>query len=59
MVAAFLPKGTLRITPLQVEGTVTGLVFLLGLALVWLAFVERAVEQDEQTETADTPATGR
>jgi hypothetical protein len=48
VVAAFLPKGTLRITPLQVEGTVTGLVFLVGLALIWLAFVERAVEEDEQ-----------
>lgn len=53
VVAAFLPKGILRITPLQVEGTVTGLVFPVGLAMVWLAFVQRADEQ------ADSPTGDR
>jgi hypothetical protein len=40
--AAFVPAGTLAITPLQTEGIVTGLLFVTGLCGVWLAFAERA-----------------
>ncbi|MGH4017997.1 MAG: hypothetical protein ACRDT0_01880 [Pseudonocardiaceae bacterium] len=40
--AAFLPAGLLIPTPLQIEGMVTGLLFMSGLCYVWLAFAERA-----------------
>jgi hypothetical protein len=44
--AAFIPPGTTRLTPLQIEGVVTGLLFVTGLCGVWVAFAERAAEQE-------------
>jgi hypothetical protein len=44
--AAFIPPGATRLTPLQIEGIVTGLVFVSGLCVVWLAFAERAPEKE-------------
>jgi hypothetical protein len=44
--AAFVPPGITRLTPLQIEGIVTGLVFVSGLCAVWLAFAERAPEKE-------------
>jgi hypothetical protein len=46
--AAFVPPGTTRLTPLQIEGIVTGILFVSGLCAVWLAFAERADAQPEQ-----------
>lgn len=42
--AAFAPPGALPLTPLQVEGMVTGTLFVVGLCFVWLAFAEADVE---------------
>ena len=39
---AFLPAGTLAVTPLQAEGLATGSVFVTGLVTVWIALSERA-----------------
>lgn len=39
--AAFLPVKALAITPLQIEGLVTGLLLISGMYSVWLAFAER------------------
>lgn len=39
--AALLPTALLAVTPLQIEGMVTGLLFVSGLCSVWLAFAER------------------
>lgn len=51
---AFIPAGTLAITPLQAEGMATGLVFVTGLVAVWFALSERAPEEDEEgTEKPD------
>ncbi|GAA2849768.1 hypothetical protein GCM10010472_03510 [Pseudonocardia halophobica] len=52
--AAFVPAGTLAISPLQIEGIVTGLLFITGLCGVWLAFAERASESTTTTTTAAT-----
>jgi hypothetical protein len=41
---AFLPAGTLAVTPLQAEGMATGLVFVTGLVGVWIALSERALD---------------
>lgn len=41
--AAFVRPGTFTLTPLQIEGMVTGTLFVLGLCYVWLAFAEREV----------------
>lgn len=38
--AAFVPPGTFALTPLQIEGMVTGTLFVVGLCFVWLAFAE-------------------
>jgi hypothetical protein len=46
MAAAFIPPGTTRLTPLQIEGIVTGLLFVSGLCAVWVAFAERAWEKE-------------
>lgn len=40
--AALIPAGLLALTPLQVEGIATGLLFVSGLFGVWVAFAERA-----------------
>jgi len=42
LLTAFVPAGTFTLTPLQLGGICTGLLFLIGLIYVWLAFVERA-----------------
>lgn len=52
---AFLPAGTLAITPLQAEGMATGLVFVTGLVAVWFALSERA-EDDPAAPTAVLPS---
>ncbi|HEY2203221.1 MAG TPA: hypothetical protein VGH99_01905 [Pseudonocardia sp.] len=57
VVTAFLPKGAVRITPLQVEGTITGLLFMVGLAGVWLAFVERETPEQAAEREAKKAAT--
>jgi hypothetical protein len=54
---AFLPAGTLAITPLQAEGMATGLVFVTGLVAVWFALSERA-EDDPAAPTAVLPSVG-
>ncbi len=51
---AFLPAGTLAVTPLQAEGMATGLVFVTGLVAVWFALSERA-EDDPAAPTAVLP----
>lgn len=38
---AFVPAPVGALTPLQLEGVLTGLLFLTGLCYVWLAFAER------------------
>lgn len=40
--AAFVPGPVLGMTPLQVAGTVTGLLFVVGLCYLWFAFAQRA-----------------
>jgi hypothetical protein len=40
IIAAFVPQKILSLTPLQIEGAVTGLIFISGLYNVWLAFTE-------------------
>lgn len=47
---AFLPAGTLAVTPLQAEGMATGLVFVTGLVAVWFALSERAPEPVPEPE---------
>lgn len=42
VLAALLPGGLLLVTPLQIEGIATGLLFMSGLCYVWLAFAEPA-----------------
>ncbi|MGH4014790.1 MAG: hypothetical protein ACRDSL_12875 [Pseudonocardiaceae bacterium] len=42
VLAAVLPAGLFLVTPLQIEGMVTGVLFMSGLCYVWLAFAERA-----------------
>ncbi|HEU0087920.1 MAG TPA: hypothetical protein VFQ77_09745 [Pseudonocardiaceae bacterium] len=42
VVAAVLPEGLFLVTPLQIEGMLTGLLFMSGLCYVWLAFAEPA-----------------
>jgi hypothetical protein len=44
--AAFIPRGVTRLTPLQIEGIVTGLLFISALCAVWLAFAEPAQEKE-------------
>lgn len=44
--AAFLPPGSLPLTPLQIEGMATGALFVVGLCFVWLAFAERELVDD-------------
>jgi len=39
---AFAPADQFALTPLQIGGIVTGVLFLSGLCYVWLAFSERA-----------------
>ena len=41
VLVAFVPAPVGVLTPLQLEGVVTGLLFLTGLCYVWLAFAER------------------
>jgi hypothetical protein len=41
VVAAVLPPRLFVVTPLQIEGVVTGLILMSGLCYVWLAFAER------------------
>ena len=41
VVVAFVPGPVGALTPLQMEGVLTGLLFLTGLCYVWLAFAER------------------
>ncbi|HYZ08087.1 MAG: hypothetical protein M3291_12040 [Actinomycetota bacterium] len=41
VVVAFVPGPVGVLTPLQMEGVLTGLLFLTGLCYVWLAFAER------------------
>jgi hypothetical protein len=41
VVVAFVPRSVGALTPLQMEGVLTGLLFLTGLCYVWLAFAER------------------
>ena len=41
VVIAFVPGPVGALTPLQLEGLATGLLFLTGLCYVWLAFAER------------------
>lgn len=43
IVAAFVPPRTVALTPLQIEGMTTGLLFVSGLCSAWLAFAEREV----------------
>lgn len=38
--AALVPAGLFVVTPLQIEGIVTGLLFMIGLCYVWVAFAE-------------------
>ncbi|MEJ8280338.1 hypothetical protein [Pseudonocardia spirodelae] len=38
----FLPGPVAGVTPLQVEGAVTGLLFVVGLCYLWFAFAQRA-----------------
>ena len=52
--AAFVPPGATRLTPLQIEGIVTGLLFVSGLCGVWLAVSERAPEQEGADSTKST-----
>jgi len=40
VLAALLPGGLLLVTPLQIEGLATGLLFMSGLCYVWFAFAE-------------------
>jgi len=54
VVAAFLPKDALRITPLQAEGIVTGLLFMFGLCMVWLAFAEASSKDESSKEEPST-----
>ncbi|MGH3916992.1 MAG: hypothetical protein ACRDTC_26815 [Pseudonocardiaceae bacterium] len=42
VLAALIPGGLFLVTPLQIEGIATGLLFMSGLCYVWLAFVESA-----------------
>ncbi|MDQ3887113.1 MAG: hypothetical protein M3308_08965 [Actinomycetota bacterium] len=41
VVVAFVPGPVGVLTPLQMEGVLTGLLFLTGLCYVWFAFAER------------------
>lgn len=52
--AAFIPPGLMRITPLQIEGIATGLIFVSGLCAVWVAFAEPA-RTDSTGTRAQTP----
>lgn len=52
---AFLPAGTLAITPLQAEGMATGLVFVSGLVTVWFALSERAPDEEDLDATTVLP----
>jgi hypothetical protein len=45
VVAAVLPPRLFVVTPLQIEGVVTGLLFMAGLCYVWLAFAETPVRE--------------
>lgn len=54
---AFLPAGTLAITPLQAEGMATGLVFVTALVAVWFALSERVPVTDAPSEAATGPLT--
>jgi len=40
VVVAFVPRSVGALTPLQIEGVLTGLLFLTRLCYVWLAFAE-------------------
>lgn len=42
VLAAVLPAGLFVVTPLQIEGMVTGTLFMFGLCYAWLAFAEPA-----------------
>ncbi|MCU1660110.1 MAG: hypothetical protein QOI36_5367 [Pseudonocardiales bacterium] len=55
--AAFVPPGITRLTPLQIEGIATGLVFISGLCGVWVAFSERA--RVESTDRRGDPHRSR
>lgn len=45
IVAALLPGGVFVLSPLQIEGVATGLLFLTGMCSVWIAFAEPAQAQ--------------
>ena len=55
MAVAFVPNGTLAITPLQAEGMATGLVFVTGLVTVWFALSERAPDDEAEDATTVLP----
>lgn len=54
--AAFVPVGALAISPLQIEGIVTGLLFITGLCGVWLAFAERASADSTSAMASASPS---
>jgi hypothetical protein len=48
VIAAFLPRLSLDISSLQLEGMAVGLIFVCGLCYVWLVFAERMSPADDQ-----------
>lgn len=48
VVAAFLPRLSTGVSPLQLEGMAVGLILACGLCYVWLAFAERKPPAGDQ-----------
>jgi hypothetical protein len=55
LVSAALPQVLPGFAPLQVAGAVTGVLFLTGLCMAWMAFAEAEAEPEPEVEPAPEP----
>lgn len=55
VVVGVLPPGLTGFAPLQLEGAVTGVLFLVGLCIAWMAFAEAETAEPADSEEDDAP----